>query len=193
MNKLCKGCNTEKPLDEFYKDKRRKDGRYSKCKQCHASHIKRVYESKPKMIINPIIADHGEWVEVDVSTKRFPDAIMKIDKDDWNMIRNDPKYGKVFALQPHKGRYMYASTNMKIGNKKYRRRMIHQIVHPTNMLVDHINLVGIHTGLDNRRCNLRTATHTTNAMNRHYFGTNMIDISINVNQLEFNFHKMCTN
>lgn len=33
-SKRCTGCNQTKPLDEFYKDRRNSDGRYSECKDC---------------------------------------------------------------------------------------------------------------------------------------------------------------
>ena len=33
--KACTKCKTEKPLDEFYVDRRRKDGRQPWCKACH--------------------------------------------------------------------------------------------------------------------------------------------------------------
>jgi len=34
MNKICAGCETEKPISEFYKQSRNSDGHYSKCKSC---------------------------------------------------------------------------------------------------------------------------------------------------------------
>lgn len=33
--KTCTKCGETKPLEDFYSDKRRKDGRYSHCKPCH--------------------------------------------------------------------------------------------------------------------------------------------------------------
>lgn len=33
--KICSKCKVEKPLDEYHKDKRARDGRYSHCKACH--------------------------------------------------------------------------------------------------------------------------------------------------------------
>jgi len=32
--KMCFGCNTEKPLSDFYKNSARKDGHQTRCKQC---------------------------------------------------------------------------------------------------------------------------------------------------------------
>lgn len=34
MNKLCKGCNTEKSLDNFYANHKQKDLKYNKCIPC---------------------------------------------------------------------------------------------------------------------------------------------------------------
>lgn len=36
--KLCKRCNESKPLDEFPRDKSRKDGRFAYCKPCNSAH-----------------------------------------------------------------------------------------------------------------------------------------------------------
>jgi len=39
--KTCSTCKKEKPVDEFYRDKQRKDGRYPVCKSCkNASSVK---------------------------------------------------------------------------------------------------------------------------------------------------------
>ena len=35
MNKKCTKCKKVKSLDDFYKDSRTKDNRYSSCKKCH--------------------------------------------------------------------------------------------------------------------------------------------------------------
>jgi hypothetical protein len=35
--KTCSSCGVGKELQEFYKDKRNSDGRYSNCKKCHNS------------------------------------------------------------------------------------------------------------------------------------------------------------
>lgn len=34
MSKVCCTCKEEKPLQEFYQDKSKRDGRHSKCKRC---------------------------------------------------------------------------------------------------------------------------------------------------------------
>ena len=34
MQKICNKCKENKPLEEYYKEVRHKDGRYSECKSC---------------------------------------------------------------------------------------------------------------------------------------------------------------
>ncbi|GAB2540039.1 hypothetical protein [Rufibacter soli] len=34
MNKVCIRCNIEKPLTEFFKDRRLRDGHFGRCKEC---------------------------------------------------------------------------------------------------------------------------------------------------------------
>lgn len=35
MNKICSKCGLEKPINEFVKNKTKKDGYASYCKECH--------------------------------------------------------------------------------------------------------------------------------------------------------------
>ena len=39
--KSCCRCGNVFPLSEFYRDKRRKDGRYPRCRRCHAEAVRR--------------------------------------------------------------------------------------------------------------------------------------------------------
>lgn len=41
MKKICASCLELKPLTEFYKDTRRKDGYHATCKACHAKSVKK--------------------------------------------------------------------------------------------------------------------------------------------------------
>ena len=45
MNKTCSKCIVEKDLSEFYKDRSRKDGLYSRCKKCHNEAVKRYSQT----------------------------------------------------------------------------------------------------------------------------------------------------
>lgn len=52
MTKVCPRCGQEKFIDEFHKNKRRKDGRQSYCKACRSEYKKRKYrEMSPRVII----------------------------------------------------------------------------------------------------------------------------------------------
>ena len=44
--KKCTVCHQAKPLDQFYKDKERKDGLAHRCKSCMAARDKRRRENK---------------------------------------------------------------------------------------------------------------------------------------------------
>jgi len=48
MNKICKRCNIEKDLSEFYNNKRTKDGLCIYCKPCHKYNIKTANTVKRK-------------------------------------------------------------------------------------------------------------------------------------------------
>lgn len=46
--KLCKGCNEIKPLSEFHKKSKSKDGHSSKCKECVAEQAKKYRDEHPE-------------------------------------------------------------------------------------------------------------------------------------------------
>lgn len=48
FTKLCSKCHHFKPLSEFYKDNRNRDGLKSQCKGCH-NHYKRLWRAKNKL------------------------------------------------------------------------------------------------------------------------------------------------
>jgi hypothetical protein len=45
MEKTCTGCKETQPIDNFYKDKNRKDGHYVRCRKCQAEYS-RVYRKR---------------------------------------------------------------------------------------------------------------------------------------------------
>lgn len=49
MKKVCTSCRNEKSLSDFRKDKQRKDGYQSHCKQCARERHKSAYASKYKV------------------------------------------------------------------------------------------------------------------------------------------------
>lgn len=54
--KKCTKCGVEKPLSEFNNDKRRKDGKYGKCRPCHIS-VSREWQNK-----NPEKVKNAKWL-----------------------------------------------------------------------------------------------------------------------------------
>jgi hypothetical protein len=46
--KACSRCNVEKPLEDFYPDKSKKDGRHGTCKECQKADRKARYEADPE-------------------------------------------------------------------------------------------------------------------------------------------------
>jgi hypothetical protein len=61
----------------------------------------------------------------------------------------------------------YASRSIHLGKRKWKHIKMHREVlnPPDHLFVDHIN----HRGYDNRKANLRTATHRQNSYNRIHF------------------------
>lgn len=46
--KVCTKCGVEKPLGEYYKDRRAKDGAYSECKSCSYERTKQYAKANPE-------------------------------------------------------------------------------------------------------------------------------------------------
>ena len=81
-----------------------------------------------------------------------------VDEGDWSKVQ---PY-KWCAL--HTGTCWYAVTNVLVASNKWARLRMHRVIldAPDDKFVDHIN----RNGLDNRRCNLRLATHAQNMANQ---------------------------
>ena len=94
----------------------------------------------------------GTMAVVDISTKKFPKAEMKIDLDVWFDLL-DQGIGRVSD-----NGLGYAQTNFEGSVKQ-----IHKIITPHfNLTVDHIN----HNRSDNRMSNLRDASHQAQQKNQ---------------------------
>lgn len=48
MNKVCKKCGVEKSRDEFYKEKRVKDGLQARCIECCKADARAVFQTNPE-------------------------------------------------------------------------------------------------------------------------------------------------
>lgn len=107
---------------------------------------------------NRIIRTSREgWILVDISTPKYPDAVMYIDADDWEYIQS-LGYGKVSIAKFRKSEYAICTQNL---GSKMKRHYIHRLLLPNSKMVDHENT----NGLDNRRSNLRDCTKSQNGMN----------------------------
>lgn len=50
MNKTCRGCKENKPLDSFYTHSHTADGRQGKCKECIKSYTRNHYKQYTKTL-----------------------------------------------------------------------------------------------------------------------------------------------
>ena len=116
---------------------------------------------------NKILVEHDTWLEVDVSTQKHPDAVMFIDKDDWERLQNIENRGRVCAVR-HSPSHNTLYAHCHINGVKPKLKQVHRLILPgDHKETDHIN----HNGLDNRRCNLMPCTGRQNQSNQLYQGT----------------------
>ena len=113
---------------------------------------------------NEIIEDHGDWLLVDISTPKFPDATMAVDTD----VFDAHEGGRVWAYKDVRGKYIYAKYNY---NGKIFRVHRDVIDVPDGMDADHITH-GTMNFIDNRKCNLRLATRSQNNINQSLNSSN---------------------
>jgi len=107
---------------------------------------------------NEIIEDHGDWLLVDISTPKFPDATMAVDTD----VFDAHEGGRIRASWSRSHNYIYAMYTHKRCFFSFHRDAIDV---PDGMEVDHITH-GTMSFIDNRRCNLRSATRSQNSINK---------------------------
>jgi hypothetical protein len=105
--------------------------------------------------------DCGDYVELDVSTKKYPNTFTKISKDDLGKCLSFKKKGsrlRWMVSDNHEGKWSkYVSATDR---KTHLHRWIVDLNDP-NLIVDHLN----GDGLDNRRENLRVCTRAENNKN----------------------------
>lgn len=109
----------------------------------------------------------GDAVYIDISTHKFPNAIMICDKDMFEYWRDEPTYGRICACIGFYNNYPYAKFNVNTDGKQ-KGLTFHSIVYPEIDTIDHINRVG----LDNRRCNLRDGSGSVNRWNQGAYKNN---------------------
>ena len=108
---------------------------------------------------NEIIEDCGNYLEIDISTKTYPDTRMLVDKEDWHRyLAEDGR--RVSAAKPGSRVYGFV---MSSDNTHLR---FHRLVvdAPFGFEVDHISWTSNQL-IDNRRRNLRICTRAENARN----------------------------
>lgn len=162
-NKKCNKCGLVKSIDEFHKAKRGKFGRQAQCRSCRseydkAKHLKAVGGKLTLKRENKIIADHGDWLEIDISTHKHPNSVMKIDKVDYEMIKSNSNYGRLFAVKNSTNIYVHLNSSECDKRKNF---MVHRLIHHKWIKIDHIN----GDGTDNRRSNLRDGAGGVNERN----------------------------
>ena len=106
---------------------------------------------------NDIIEDHGDWLLVDISTPKFPEATMAVDTD----VFNAHEGGRISARQTSGSRYIYARHSYNQKTYHFHR----DVIDAGDLHVDHIDPT-TETFVDNRRRNLRVVTPSQNGMNR---------------------------
>ena len=112
---------------------------------------------------NDIIEDHGDWLLVDISTSKFPEATMAVDTD----VFDAHKGGRISARQTSGSRYIYAGYMYK--QKPY---LLHRdVIDAGELHVDHIDPT-TKIYIDNRRRNLRACTHSQNKQNSRKYSNN---------------------
>jgi hypothetical protein len=107
---------------------------------------------------NKVIADYGDYLEIDISTKSHPTAVMLVDKDVWDAHDGS----RAYACACGKDKYIHARF---CGNRVQIPFHNSVIAKVDGMEIDHIKH-GTMQLVDNRRSNLRLATHSQNNMNR---------------------------
>ena len=85
-----------------------------------------------------------------------PEDFERLNKYKWHAIKSKNTF--------------YASRTIRLGKNKLKNIKMHREIldPPDHLYVDHIN----HHGFDNRKANLRTATHRQNSYNRIHFRKN---------------------
>lgn len=70
--KRCKHCREDKPLEDFYTDKKARDGRRPECKSCNLARRKARYQENPRPYIDRVLKWQRENPErVRATAERF--------------------------------------------------------------------------------------------------------------------------
>jgi len=117
---------------------------------------------------NVILENNGEWLLIDISTPKHPEATMAVDSDVWERHKD----GRVSAAKPSLGKYICAQYHKKYTGTD-RISLFHRDVvgSEDGFQIDHIRHPTMEF-IDNRRSNLRKVTRCQNMMNRSVMSNN---------------------
>lgn len=145
--KRCSSCKEEKPLDEFNKNAARKDGLQYRCKACDRAHRDRNIRINPrKPYVNQTRPSVYEGA-IEVKLVGENDLWVTLDAEDFERLHD-------YRFYLGSGGYAAIRPDVKLV-------LLHKLIvgYP---IVDHIN----QDKLDNRKCNLRSATNSQNQWNQ---------------------------
>lgn len=109
-----------------------------------------------KRLKNKVLEDHGNWLLVDISTPKHPEATMAIDTDVFEAHNG----GRIYAYHSAKDKYIYAMHKTYGKAKPFHR----DVIECGKLLCDHIKH-GSMSFVDNRISNLRVVNSSQNCMN----------------------------
>jgi hypothetical protein len=121
MLKKCSKCKEEKSYDEFYKDKRRKDGFYYRCKIC-TSEANKNSRNKNK---DKVKEDNKKWREDNEINKKKCSkckVIKKIEYFHKNNYKKDGYSSQCVICQKESSRKYYEKHKSKVNNKSKKWR-----------------------------------------------------------------------
>lgn len=107
----------------------------------------------------PSICGTLYFMEFNIISPKFGIFIASIDDEDYDVVS---KYNWVIEIR--RGDRQYAIASIKVGVNKFKHIYLHRLImgFPKGLVVDHID----HNGLNNRKNNLRIATHRNNSSNQ---------------------------
>ncbi len=169
-NKKCPRCGKIKPLNEFYKDARKRLGVQTKCKKCCSdfSRTKTIYT----IIENIVNFPKEKWKQIEGFEKQYMVSNMGRVKSLKRLVQG--MYGKRVLPQCllRLTYEQYVSVSLTHNNKKYKRK-VHRLVatafiaNPYNLpIVNHLK----GNKYDNRASELEWSTHKNNSLHSFRIG-----------------------
>lgn len=130
--KVCTKCSIEKPLNEYHKDKKAKDGRMNICKKCKAKYDKKyVSENRDKVnerqraFSRANVGRYAEYNKIYTETHREHTLAYSREYYSKNKIqinKNSREHNAYSTPESRKKRYESDKANAKIRMHKYKAR-----------------------------------------------------------------------